>query len=255
VTGSLLDDIGCGCSDELWPVEVGLDDAVMAELSGSGGGVAITLSLPMSSVELDTSKLPLGLDDVALGDVDVIVAWNGEHRVINLAGRVTGNASVWASSVPLRADAPLDGVAILVDDALVSLQVQGRVSLDGGELWCGLTPLRSIAMADAQVTLNESGLWLHATAQASVHPGFSITGDALVDGRFTRDTWSITVCADVMSEIISASVKIGQCIDMTAGGAVMCDCHRDDAGHCDGSSGDEGDGQDEEPGNDPPGDT
>jgi hypothetical protein len=240
VDGSLLDGIGCGCSEDLLPVEVSLDTELMAELPGAAGGLAVALNLPMNSADVDAGALPLGIGTIVLGDVDVTIASDGQRRVISIAGQVAGDADVWAASVPLQATASLDAVAMIADDELLSVQVQGGIHLQGGELWCGVTPLRSLAMPDALVTLDRGGLWLHATAQASAHPGFSVTGNALVDARFTPHSWSVTVCADVMSDIISATVKIGQCVEMTPDGAVMCDCHRDDEGHCDGGSDDGG---------------
>jgi hypothetical protein len=234
VSGSLLDGIGCGCIHDLLPVAVSLDADSAAELPGSAGALTIALNLAANDVSLDTGTLPLGLAAMALGDADVTIRSDGEHRWLSVAGKVASGAKIWASTVPLAAASGLTVNAMVADGVLLSLQLQGSINLEGGKLWCGITPLRALAMPEAVVTLDQAGLWLHATAQASAHPGFSIAADALVDGRFTSEAWALTVCADVMTDILSASVKVGQCVEMTPGGTDMCDCHRGEDGHCNG---------------------
>jgi hypothetical protein len=234
VSGSLLEGIGCGCADDLLPVAVSLEADALAGQPGSAGNLALVASLAMKDLDIDAGALPLGLGSIELGEAEVSLTSDGVHRWLSVAGQVKNNADIWASTVPLRASGALAAVATLTDGALLALQIQSNVTLEGGKLWCGITPLRELTMPAALVTLDQGGLWLHATAQASAHPGFSVTGNALVDGRFTPKAWSLTICADVMTDILSASVKIGQCVDMTPGGAEMCDCHEDDDGHCDG---------------------
>lgn len=237
VTGSLLDGIGCGCAHDLLPVAVSLDADAMADLPGAAGDLAIAMNLAMNDVAIDALTLPSGMEAVMLDAADVTIRSDGTHRWVSVAGQVAADADVWASSVPLQGAGMLAARAMVADGSLIELQLQGSVTLQGGKLWCGLTPLRELTMPEALITLDQEGLWLHATAQASAHPGFSVTGNALVDGRFTSEAWSLMVCADVMTDVISASVKVGQCITMTPGGSEMCDCHRDDDGHCEGAAG------------------
>lgn len=232
VSGSLLDGIGCGCVQDSLPVAVSLDTGV--ELNGSSDALAIALNLAMNDLVIDTSTLPLGSGATVLGDTDVTIKSDGEHRWLSVVGAVTIGTKIWTSTVPLAVSSPLTMKATVADGALLAVQLRGSVTLEGGKLWCGITPLRQLTLPDALITLDHAGLSLHATAQASAHPGFSVAADALVDGRFTSEAWSLTVCADVMTDIISASVRLGQCVGMTPGGAEVCDCHRDDEGHCDG---------------------
>jgi hypothetical protein len=233
VAGSLLEGIGCGCADDLLPAEVSLDTNATAEPSGSVGSLAIALNLPMDGVTVDTGALPLGLGPVMLGDADVTIETDGEHRWLTVAGQVAGDASLWASTVPLQASSRLSVEATVSDGALLSVLAHGGITLKGEQLRCGITPLQAFTMPEARVLLDQSGLSLHATAQASAHPAFSITGSALVDGQFTSKEWSLTVCADVMTDILAASVQLGQCLEMTADGAEM-GCPHDDNGPCDG---------------------
>jgi hypothetical protein len=234
VSGSLLDGIGCGCTHDLLPAAISLDADATMEPQGARNDVAIAMNLSMHDIVVDAGALPLGLDAVVLGDADVTIKSDGEHRWLSIAGQVTADAEIWASTVPLQAKSGLSAEATVSDGALLRLRLQGSINLEGGKLWSGLTPLRELTMPEAQVTLDQGGLWLHATAQASAHPGFSVTGNALVDARFTSEAWTFMVCADVMTDIISASVKVGQCVGMTPGGSEVCDCHRDDDGHCNG---------------------
>jgi hypothetical protein len=234
VSGSLLDGIGCGCSHDSLPVEVSLDADAAAELPSAPGGRAIALNLAMNDLVVDTGSLPLGLGATVLADAEVTVKSDGAHRWLSVAGAVTKGSKLWASTVPLDASDELAVEATVTDGALFALQLRGDVTLQGGKLWCGITPLRELTMPDASITLDRAGLSLHASAQASAHPGFRLAANALVDGRFTSEAWSLMVCTDVMTDIVSASVKVGQCVSMTPGGAETCDCHRDDDGHCDG---------------------
>jgi hypothetical protein len=232
VAGSLLEGIGCGCADDLLPADVSLDTNATADVAGSVGALAIALNLPPANVTVDTGALPLGLGAVMLGDADVTIKTDGEHRWLSVAGQVTGDAKLWASTVPLQAASGLSVEATVSDGALLSVLAHGSITLKGGQLRCGITPLQALTMPEARVLLDQSGLSLHATAQASAHPAFSITGSALIDGQFTPQEWSLTVCADVMTDILAASVQLGQCLEMTAGGAEMGPRH--DSGPCDG---------------------
>ena len=234
VAGSLLDGIGCSCGNDSLPVAVSLDADATAELPGAAGNLALAMNLAMNDVAIDASTLRLGKGAMVLGAADVTINDDGTHRWVSVAGQVAADANIWASTVPLHGAGVLAARATVADGVLVEVQLQGSVTLEGDQLWCGITPLRELAMPEALVTLDQDGLWLHATAQASAHPGFSVTGNALVDGRFTSKAWSLMVCADVMTDVISATVKLGQCISMTPGGSEMCDCHRDEDGHCEG---------------------
>jgi hypothetical protein len=233
VAGSLLEGISCGCADDLIPAQVSLDTHATAEASGSVGSLAIALNLPMVDVTVDTGALPLGLGAVMLRDANVTIETDGEHRWLSVAGQVAGDATLWASTVPLQATSGLSVEATVSDGALLSVLAHGSINLQGDKLRCGITPLQAFTMPEARVLLDDSGLSLQATAQASAHPAFSITGSALVDGHFTPQDWSLTVCADVMTDVLAASVKLGQCLEMTASGAEM-GCPHDDNGPCDG---------------------
>lgn len=231
LSGAVLDGIGCGCSEAAIPVDVSL--AASAAI-GAGADIELELALPSDDVSIDTAALPLGGKVVTIADADLKWLTNGDHGRLEVAGSVAADAALWSDELPLVAEAEVDVLATFDAQALVSLELTADLELEGGELTSGVTPLRSLTMPRAWLTLDSTGAKLHATASASAHPLFSIEGRALVDAHFTPGTWSLKVCADVMTDIASASVRLGQCLDSGPDGSVICDCPRDNEGYCHG---------------------
>ncbi len=222
ILGSLLEGTGCGCEGSLLPVGVALDVDAAALLPSSDALAALSLNLELPQVTLDMSGLPLAADALALVQADVHILTDGGSKLLELDAKVGAGADVWTSAVPLATNGLLRAKATVLDGSLASVAITGDVGLQGGGLLCSLTPLVSVDLPDAVVTLDTTGASLSATANASLHPGFSLTGEARVTGRFDLHDWSINVCGAVMTSLFGGSTGPSDCLDIGKNGVTPC---------------------------------
>lgn len=222
ITGSLLQGTGCGCEGSLLPVAVALDLDAAADLLNSDAPAAISLGLTLPAVTLDSSELPAAaVDLLALADAKVDILTDGCSKLLEIDANVGAGADVWTSLVPVAASGALNATAKVLDGSLASVALTGDMKLVGDALKSGNTSLLSIDLPDAIVTLDHEGASLAAEATVSLHPGFSLTGEALVTGKFTETDWSLNVCGAVMTSLLGGA-NIGNCVDIGKGGVEPC---------------------------------
>jgi hypothetical protein len=220
VSGSLLGE-ACGCAEKTLPAAVALLVDPNAMVGGNAGAMLqLALDVPQLSIGAGGSISVRG--NVDLTDTHVTLDTDGRHRFLKVEGDVEGNADVWTSLVPLRTDGELRATATLLDDALDNIALTGNVSIRAGALWCGLTPLTPIAMANAKVTLDSAGARLDATTTISVHPSFLLDGQVAVRGEFLPSEWSFNVDGAAMTNISDSNAEVATCLELTKKGIGLC---------------------------------
>lgn len=222
VAGSLLHGLAGDLSGDTLPVSVDLafDSAGLFPPSHAPAALELGISLP--SVMLDTSPLPAApkLMNIVASKVDVLT--DGAHRVVEVSGAIASGAAAWTSMVPLEATNALVATAKLVDDELESVELDGDTRLIGKALSCGLVPLQAIELPSTTLRLDHVGATLGATANASIHPGWSLTGQAEVSARFEPSDWSIKICAAVMTSLLGGGLDTSECLELGKGGVTPC---------------------------------
>ncbi|RYZ10295.1 MAG: hypothetical protein EOO73_01595 [Myxococcales bacterium] len=222
ITGSLLEGSGCGCEGSSLPVSVALELDGAAKLIDSDALAGIRLGLGLPAVRLDTKSLPAAAAEVmALANVKAELLTDGCSKLLELEAQLGAGAGSWSSLVPLTASGALDATATVLGGSLVTIALEGDVTLVGGALKSGATSLLSIELPRAVVTLDRNGAKLSGETTASLHPAFSLTGEALVTGEFTEEDWSLNVCGAVMTSLLGG-VSLGSCVDVGKSGIEPC---------------------------------
>jgi len=223
VDAGLLDGItGSAVGDA--QVTVSLDPNVGQIMPESHAQALIRLQLALPRLGVGCGCFPAMNGDLPLADADVVVSVDGCHQVLTVTADVADDAGkIWTPVVPLHATGQLTAMATINDGALVSLALDGGVSIDSGALWCGLTPLAAIALPSAKLVLDEQGATLTATTRDALHPGFGLTGEAKLSARFGEHEWSINLCGASMADLALGSAKVATCLDLSAAGAKVCD--------------------------------
>ena len=81
----------------------------------------------------------------------------------------------------------------------------------------------SVELSSAKLMLDERGATLSALVQASLHPRYSLSGQAQLSGSFTPGEWSLNLCGGVMADLVLVSAEATVCLDLNASGARSCD--------------------------------
>lgn len=222
VAGTLLQGLGSDLTKDVLPVSVDLAFDSAGIMPQNDAPAALELGLSLPSIVLDTSPLPAAPDvmNIVAGKVDVLT--NGAHRVVEVTGAIANGAAAWTSMVPLQATNALVATAKLVDEELESVELDGDTRLLGNALSAGLVPLQAIELPSTTLLLNHAGATLAATANASIHPGWSLTGQAEVSARFAPKDWSIKICGAVMTNLLGGGLDTSDCLELGKGGVTPC---------------------------------
>lgn len=211
VAASLLGDL-------LLPI--GVEDLradVMLAL-GTSDLAQLDLALALPALRLDTSCLPLADAALELADTSVVVSTTSEHQLIGVQGNLGVGAAVpWLSEVPLSLGADVEVSALIADQELSSLKLDGDLQLDGGSLLCGITRLLPIAMPGASVSWDASGLEVHATTSTSPYPMATLLGDVDLTAAFGTSGWGIRMCGDG-SLLGLTQLQLFECLDLSTSG-------------------------------------
>lgn len=216
VDGQLLGS-ACGCDDALLLATIGLDVDKEAAL-----GVALKLNVALPQVTIDASALPDARSSLAIEDAWASLELDGTHETATITGNLAPGTSAWSPRIPLEAEGSLQATAELRDDELISVELDGTTTLQGDTLWCGLTPLASLELLDAKVTLDGEATRLEALTQVSLHPAYTLDGTARIRATFQSKTWEINVCGGVMTRPIGSNVEATACLQLTQTGAKTC---------------------------------
>lgn len=223
ISGSLLGP-ACGCDDQLLPATISLDADVGLDLEGGddANGLALGMNVSLPQLMLDGSSLAQASGELTIDDAQLMLETDGSHDALMISGDLGGTDTPWISDVPLDARGNLDCVAKLVDQQLVSVELTGALTLKGSSLWCGLTPLTSVKLNDAKVTLDDSGTTVGATSNVSLLADYSLQGTARINASFGPRDWSINVCGAVMTKLAGSSAQAATCLDLTQTGVKQC---------------------------------
>jgi len=223
VDGSLLDGIAGGAGGDLH-VNVSLDPNVTQLMPESDALALLDLQLALPIANVGCGCFPALNGELGMADAKVVVSVDGNHQVAKVSADVAANAdAIWTSMVPLHAVGKLAAAATLNDGVLVNVELSGDMASNANAMWCGLTPLASIELPSAKLTLDGHGATLSALVQASLHPRYSLSGEAQLSGSFAPDEWSLNLCGGVMADLVLVSAKATACLDLNASGARSCD--------------------------------
>lgn len=223
VDGSLLDGIAGGAAGDLH-VDVSLEPNVTHGMPASDAHALLDLQLALPIASVGCGCIPALNGDLGMVDANVVVSVDGKHKIAKVTADVAANAdALWTSMVPLHAVGKLAAVATLNDGALVSVELSGGMVSNANAMWCGLTPLASVELSSAKLMLDQQGATLSALVQASLHPRYSLSGQAQLSGSFTPSDWSLNLCGGVMADLVLVSAEATVCLDLNASGARSCD--------------------------------
>ncbi len=188
---------------------------------GTDDEAQLDLALDVAALRLDTSGLPLANAAIDLAPTSVVVSTTGEHELIGVQGWLDAGASVpWLSQVPLSWGGAVEISALIADQALSSLQLEGDLQLDGGSLLCGITRLVPVALPAASVIWDASGLEVRARTEGSPYPTLSLLGDADITAAFGTSGWGIEVCGD--GTLLGASpLSLFECLELSKSGITV----------------------------------
>jgi hypothetical protein len=222
VAGSLLQGLGSDYADDVLPMSVDLAVDTAGVLPQNDAPAALELGISLPSITLDTSPLPAAPDVMNIVGSKVDVLTDGAHRVVEVSGAIANGAATWTSMVPLKATSALVATAKLVDDELESVELDGDTRLLGDALSAGLVPLQAIELPSTTLLLDHAGATLGATANASIHPSWSLAGKAEITAKFAPSDWSIKVCGTVMTNLLGGGLDRSECLDFGKGGVTPC---------------------------------
>lgn len=220
ISGALLGG-ACGCDDEQLPATVWLDADVDLDADETSN-IALGVGVDLPHLVIDGSALAQANGDLTIGDAHVVLDTDGSHDAMTITGELGGTQAPWTSSVPLQADGKLQATAQLIDQTLVTVQLTGAATLKGDSLWCGITPLTSVKLDDAKVTLDGASTSLEATSNVSLHSGYLLDGTARITATFEQHDWSINVCGAVMTKLLGSSADAATCLDLSHEGVKTC---------------------------------
>ena len=214
------------------PVTVSLDTDV--EVPGSATGVALDLALKLPCLTLPSGDLPALNDGVAIIDADVVLATDGRHDLVAVWGTVDAAANILASMAPIALSGDLKVRAMIANDELLNLTLNGDIGLVGNSLNCGLRPVASIEIPDATLVLDDDGLTLdgRTTAAAALNPALSAEADADIKARVTKEEFYIRICASALADVdllgitVHADADATVCLALTPLGPTTCSCAR-----------------------------
>ena len=222
IGGAALGPIAGSLLDATIPVTLELDTDT--EVPGSVTGVSLDLALELPNVGLPVADLPALADGLALVDADVVLATDGCNRLIKIWGTVQADADLVLGAMPIAADADLEAAVTIANDSLVSVMLEGNMTLLGEQLWCGASPLVAVAVPQAKLTIDERGAMLIGEAHAAIHPSIRASANALVNAKLSEDEWSIKVCADAALDLHVLGAEASACVNLTTTGVVSCAC-------------------------------
>lgn len=223
VDGSLLDGVTGGPVGDV-RVSVSLDPNVGRTMPESDAQALLDLELQLPSASIGCGCFPALDGDLPLVDVAVEAKLDGCSTIVKVMADVGAGAdAIWTSMIPLHAVGALGATATINDGSLVGVTLDGDMVINDHALWCGLSPLTAIALPNAKLTLDEQGAMLSATTSATLHPGFSLSGQADLNARFAQHDWSINLCGAAMIDLTVVSALATTCLDLSASGAKVCD--------------------------------
>jgi hypothetical protein len=222
IGGASLGPIAGSLLDATIPVTLELDTDT--EVPGSVTGVSLDLALELPNISLPTGGLPALADALALLDADVVMATDGCNRLIKVWGTVEADASLVLAAMPIAAGADLEAAVTIANDSLVSVMLEGDMTLLGEQLWCGNSPLVAVTVPEAKLMIDERGAMLIGEAHAAIHPSISVSANALVNAKLSEDEWSIKVCADAALDLHLLGAEASACVNLTTNGVVSCAC-------------------------------